>query len=60
MKKLIACLVAIAVSANAQPAAPITATFSAQNIVDQIDIGRQVYNVDLCKRLGVTGTCNQN
>lgn len=65
-KLIIPCLLALAVEsatpdqAIAQPVAPISATFSTQNLVDQLDVGRDVYNIALCKRLNVVGACNQN
>lgn len=48
MKKLILSIFILAAAgiASAQPVAPISATFSTQNLVDQLDVGRQVYNRD--------------
>ena len=62
MKKLILSIFILAAAsiASAQPVAPISATFSTQNLVDQLDVGRQVYNRDLCDRVKVVGACNQN
>lgn len=54
------CLAILAADASAQPVAPISVTFSAQNLVDQLDVGRENYNADLCDRLKVQGACNQS